>query len=188
MGIGRELGKKLLERASGKLGDALSRADVLGGKVRDSVAEKLAALTEGSPATLRSAVAPTPRVVVKPPPIGLGDPGRAAQVFGRASCPWSGRVVALLESARVEHSYFDLDSYGSDSVMRELKLETKQETVPYVYIRGRFIGGYNALDEIHRLGQLDYLKLSEADRAQHPLHGRIEVAPRSHDGERIPGE
>jgi hypothetical protein len=53
---------------------------------------------------------------------------------------------------------------------------------------GRFIGGYNALDEIHRLGQLEYLILSEGDRAQHPLHGRIEVMPRRHDGEHIPGE
>ncbi len=190
MGIGRERGKKLLERASGKVGEALSRADVLGGKVRDRVVEKLVALKEPAPpVTLRSPVtAPPPKPVAKAPPMGLGDPGRAAQVFGRASCPWSGRVVALLESARIEHSYFDLDGYGSDSVLRELKLETKQDTVPYVFIRGRFLGGYNALDEIHRLGQLEYLSLSEADRARHPMHGRIEVAARTHDGERIPGE
>ena len=188
MGIGRELGKKLLERASGKVGEALSRADVLGGKVRDRVAEKLAALKEPPPPTMRSKVTVAPRAAVKPPPVGLGDPGRAAQVFGRASCPWSGRVVALLESARVEYSYFDLDGYGSDTVLRELKLETKQETVPYVYIRGRFLGGYNALDEIHRLGQLDYLSLSDAERAKHPMHGRIEVAARTHDGEHIVGE
>ncbi len=192
MGIGRELGKKLLERASGKMGEALSRADVLGGKVRDRVVEKLVALKEAPPpVTLRSQVTVTPpKPVAKPAPVpmGLGDPGRAAQVFGRASCPWSGRVVALLESSRVEYSYFDLDGYGSDSVLRELKLETKQETVPYVFIRGRFLGGYNALDEIHRLGQLEYLSLSEADRVRHPMHGRIEVAARTHDGERIPGE
>ena len=188
MGIGRELGKAFLQRASSKVGEALSRADVLGGKVRDRVAEKLAALTEvPPPVTLRSPVAVTPPVVIKPPPVGLGDAGRPAQVFGRASCPWSGRVVALLESARIEYAYFDLDGYGSDSVLRELKLETKHETVPYVFVRGRFIGGYNALDELQRLGQLEYLSLSDADRARHPMHGRIEVAARSHDGEHFPG-
>lgn len=189
MGLGRELGKKLLERASGKVVDALSRADVMGGKVRDRVVETLDALktsTQAPPAATRPP-APTPKPAVKPPPMGLGDPSRAVQVFGRESCPWSGRVLALLESNRIEHSYFDLDGYGSDSVVRELKQETKQDTVPYVYVRGRFIGGYNALDELHRLGQLEYLTLSEADRARHPMHGRISVAARTHDGEQFPG-
>jgi len=188
MGIGRELGKKLLGRASGEVVRALSRADELGGKVRDRITEKLEALKPAPPvkAVVTPEAAP-PRPAVKPPPVGLGDPSRAAQVFGRRSCPWSGRVLALLESNRVEHSYFDLDTYGGESVLRELKLETKQDTVPYVYVRGRFIGGYNALDEIQRLGQLEYLILSETDRLRHPLHGRIEVAPRRHDGEHIPG-
>jgi glutaredoxin len=188
MGIGRELGKKLFGRASGEVVRALSRADELGGKVRDRISEKLEALKTAPPAkAVPTPVPAAPRPVMKPPPAGLGDPSRPAQVFGRRSCPWSGRVLALLESNRVEHSYFDLDTYGGDSVLRELKLETKQDTVPYVFVRGRFIGGYNALDEIQRLGQLEYLVLSEADRARHPLHGRIEVAPRSHDGEHIPG-
>lgn len=191
MGIGRELSKKLLQRASGKVVDALSRADVLGGKVRDRVVEKLDALKAVVPpppvAAARPAAPKPAPVPVKTPPMGLGDPGRPVQVFGRESCPWSGRVIALLESSRIEHSYFDLDGYGSDSVLRELKLETKQETVPYVYVRGKFIGGYNALDELHRLGQLEYLTLSEADRAKHPMHGRIAVAARTHDGEHIPG-
>lgn len=188
MGIGRELGKKLLHRASGKVGNLLTGADVVAGKVRDRVVEKLAKL-EAAP---KSPAGPpplpvAPRPVVKPPPAGLGDPERPVQVFGRRSCPWSGRVLALLESNRIEHGYFDLDAYGAESVLRELKLETKQDTVPFVFVRGRFIGGYNALDELHRLGQLEYLTLSDAERALHPMHGRIEVAPRTHDGERIPG-
>jgi glutaredoxin len=176
MGIGRELGKRLLVRASSTVVDVLSRA----GTKNNAVASRVSV-----PAPAERAASQAPRQ--PPPPPGLGDPGRAAQVFGRRSCPWSGRVVSLLESARVEHSYFELDSYGGDGVLRELKLETKQDTVPYVYIRGRFIGGYNALDEIYRLGQLEYLILPEAERAQHPLHGRIEIAPRRHDGEHIPG-
>jgi len=189
MGIGRELGKKILGRATGELVRALSRADELGGKVRDRITEKLGELKTAAP--VKPVVPPASaqaRPDVKPTPLGLGDPGRAVQVFGRRSCPWSGRVLALLESNRIEPSYFDLDAYGGESVLRELKQETKQDTVPYVYVRGRFIGGYNALDEIHRLGQLEYLILSEGDRARHPLHGRIEVMPRRHDGEHIPGE
>src|SRR5688500_10220564 len=126
MGLGRELGKKLLVRASGKVVEALSKADELGGKVRDRVSEKLETMKAAKPAPVVAPqpVAPAPKVAVKAPPPGLGDPSRAVQVFGRASCPWSGRAVALLESARIEHAYFDLDGYGSDSVLRELKLET----------------------------------------------------------------
>ena len=187
MGIGRELGKKLFEKASGKVGDALSRADVLGGKVRDRVVEKLAELKPSAPPAAKTPTPVAPRPVVKPPPAGLGDPARPAQMFGRRSCPWSGRALALLESNRIEHTYFDLDTYGGDSVLRELKNETKQDTVPYIFVRGRFIGGYNALDELHRLGQLDYLTLSDEERTKHPMHGRIEVAARRHDGEHFPG-
>jgi glutaredoxin len=188
MGFGRELGKKWFGRASGEVVRALSRADELGGKVRDRITEKLEELKTTTPTKVVPApVSTVQRTAVKPPPPGLGDPGRPAQVFGRRSCPWSGRALALLETNHVEHSYFDLDSYDGERVLRELKQETKQETVPYVYLRGRFIGGYNALDEIQRLGQLDYLILSEEERARHPLHGRIEIAPRRHDGEHIPG-
>ncbi|RYZ03409.1 MAG: glutaredoxin [Myxococcales bacterium] len=186
MGIGRDLGKKLLSRASGKVADALSRADVVGGELRDRLTEKLASLK--TPPTVVHSVTPSaPRPVAPKAPAGLGDPSRPAQVFGRSSCPWSGRAVALLESARIEHSYFELDSYGGDAVLQDLKLETKQDTVPFVFVRGRFIGGYNALDEVHRLGQLEYLSSSDAEREKHPLHGRVEVATRSHDGERFPG-
>jgi glutaredoxin len=187
----RDLGKAALKRASGKLLGALSRADELGGKLRDQVSEKLAELGSArqvARTTPAARVVVTPAPVAKAPLAGLGDPGRAVQIFGRASCPWSGRALALVERVRLEHSYFELSGYGSDAVLRELVQETKQDTVPYIYVRGRFIGGYNALDELHRLGQLEYLALPEQERAQHPLHGRVEVAPRHHDGERIPGE
>jgi glutaredoxin len=185
MGLGRELGKRILARASGTVVDALSRADELGGKLRERLSESLS--TPQRPLPPRHPPAASAREVAKPPPAGLGDPSRPVQVFGRASCPWSGRVLALLERARIEPMYFDLDGYGADSVLRELKLETKQDTVPYVFLRGRFIGGYNALDEVYRLGQLEYLTLPETERAAHPLHGRVEIAARRHDGEHIPG-
>ena len=95
MSLGRALGKKLLERASGKVVEALERADALGGRVRDRVVEKLDSL-KPPPAPVARPAAAAP-VAIKPPPTGLGDPGRPVQVFGRESCPWSGRAIALLE-------------------------------------------------------------------------------------------
>ena len=191
----RAVGKALIERASGKVLQALSRADELGGQLRDQVSDKLVELRETRRAARTAEVQPAavstrsqaaaPRKV---PPAGLGDPARAVQIFGRASCPWSGRALALIKRAGIEYAYFDLDGYGSDAVLRELKVETKQDSVPYVFVRGRFIGGYNALDELDRFGHLEYLALPENERLLHPMHGRIEVMPRRHDGERIPGE
>jgi glutaredoxin len=191
----RALGNAVIKRASGKVLKALSRADELGGQLRDQVTDKLVALRAarqaardaGTPPEAASAH-PKPAAAGKAPPSGLGDPARAVQIFGRASCPWSGRALALIKRTGIEYAYFDLDGYGSDKVTRELKVETKQDSIPYVYVRGRFIGGYNALDELDRLGHLEYLALPENERLRHPMHGRIEVIPRRHDGERIPGE
>ena len=191
----RALGKAVIQRASGKVLEALSRADELGGQLRDQVSDKLVewrgARQGPRSAEVQGATVSAPSTTAGPrkvPPSGLGDPVRAVQIFGRASCPWSGRALALIKRAGIEYAYFDLDGYGSDTVLRELKLETKQDSVPYVYVRGRFIGGYNALDELDRLGHLEYLALAEDERQRHPMHGRIEVIPRRHDGERIPGE
>lgn len=186
MGFARDLGKQLLGKAGSKVSSAISRADELGGKLRVRVTE-LAAQKPPLP-PLRPVTHEAARSApVAPTPAGLGDPSKAAQVFGKASCPWTGRVLALLESQRVEHTYFELDSYGGESVLAELKRETKQDTVPFVFVRGRFVGGYNALDEIHRLGQLEYLTLSHSEREKHPLHGRVQIADRSHAGEHFPG-
>jgi glutaredoxin 3 len=191
----RVLGGAVIKRASGSLLKALYRADELGGQLRDQVSDKLVALRDARRATRDAEVRPAtisapskPAAARKPPPSGLGDPARPVQIFGRASCPWSGRALALIKRTGIEYAYFDLDGYGSDTVLRELKLETKQDSIPYVFVRGRFIGGYNALDELDRLGHLEYLALPENERPLHPMHGRIEVIPRRHDGERIPGE
>ena len=109
----------------------------------------------------------------------LGDARKAAQVFGARSCPWSGRALRVFESAGVKASYMDLDIDGSFPIREELRKETGQRSVPYVFLRGRFIGGFDALDEVQRLGQLEYLTLSEAERQAHPNHGKVEIAPRT---------
>jgi glutaredoxin len=191
----RSLGKAVIRRASDKVLGALSRADELGGQLRDQLSEKLAEMKAGREAPRKSeASAPEASAgSVQPPsakaqPSGLGDPARAVQIFGRTSCVWTGRALALIKRAGLDYAYFDLGGYGSDPVQRQLKLETKQDTVPYVYVRGQFVGGYNALDELYRLGHLEYLALPENERLSHPMHGRIEVLPRRHDGERFPGE
>jgi glutaredoxin len=118
----------------------------------------------------------------------LGNPKKAAQVYGRTSCPWTGRARRLLETERVEFEFIDLDAPASAMFSSWLVAETKQNTNPYIFLGGRFIGGYNALDEIVRLGQLEFQVLSAEARAKQSSRVRVEVLPRMDHDKRPPGE
>lgn len=107
-----------------------------------------------------------------------GDVRKAVQVFGARTCPWSSRALRLLKSEGIEPVYLDLDHEASRAMRDELRNETGQASVPYVFLRGEFIGGFDALDEICRLGQLGYFVLPEAERSKHPDHGKFAVAKR----------
>ena len=78
---------------------------------------------------------------------------------------------------------------STDTVALPLALETKQNTVPYVYLRGVFIGGFNALSEIERLGQLEVALMSAEERANAPAHLKsIEIVARPNTDEVAPAE
>ena len=67
--------------------------------------------------------------------------------------------------------------------------ETKQHTVPFIYLRGQFIGGFNALAEIERLGQLEFALMTKEERAKAPPHLRsIEIVSRPNTDEIAPAE
>lgn len=122
-----------------------------------------------------------------PAPPRLGDPEKAAQIFGRHSCPWTGRAVALMEREGASFEFIDLDAGENARLRSWLVAETKQNTNPYVFLRGRFVGGFNALDEIARLGQLAFEMMTPAERARQPSRVRIEVAPRDDNDRPPPG-
>jgi glutaredoxin len=117
---------------------------------------------------------------VEPREEGLGDAAIPAQVFGRTSCPFTHRALRLLERREVEHVYTELAAPGGFQLAPRLKAATGQRTVPYVYLRGRFVGGYDALDEIDRLGQLDEMIKTKEERAASggSRHTKIRIAPR----------
>jgi glutaredoxin len=187
--------RQALKDASTRLLDVADRADERGGEIRDQIKEKLrtsrrlaelkksltTSSTTDSKHQAEDKLAPATPSKKEPDVFSYGDARKAAQVFGARSCSWSGRSLRLFESAGVQATYLDLDHPGSGPIREELRKETGQHTVPYIYLRGQFIGGFNALDEIHRLGQLPYLLLTEAEREQHPDHGKIEIAPRKRD-------
>lgn len=117
---------------------------------------------------------------------GLGDPSLVAQIYGRNSCPWSGRAITLLENNKVDYDYLDLDDGENAEFENKLLAETKQNTVPYIYLRGEFIGGFNALNEIHRLGQLDERLKPKSQRKGNVAN--VEVAQRPNTDEVAPAD
>jgi glutaredoxin len=202
-----------------RLVDAFNRADELGGDARDWLQAKYAEspraqalvgklrrkkhhepILRERPRTEVKVRAPAEKApkdkvqkVAKKPkaaeaPRGLGDPEIKAQVFGKKSCPWTGRAIKLLEDRKVDYDFIDLDDAkaGTDTA---LVAETRQNTHPWIYLRGQFVGGYNALSEIDRLGQLEYALMTDAEKAAAPPHvTKVVIVPRPNTDEVAPAE
>jgi glutaredoxin len=204
---------KWSKQAAEKLMQALNRADEIGGELRDYLQEKMA--TDPRYVKARKAVAkflgrefesheetvhkaqvkaekvaavaaPTP---VKKEQKGFGDPSIKAQIFGKKSCPWSGRAITLLERNKVDYDWVDLEEPEHEDKLTKLSLETRQNTVPYVYLRGQFIGGFNALSEVDRLGQLEVALMSAEEKAAAPAHLKlVEIVARPNTDEVAPAD
>ena len=82
----------------------------------------------------------------------LGDPTVKAQIYGKRSCPWSGRAITLLERHKVDFDWIDLEEPEHEAKLVPLANETKQNTVPFVYLRGQFVGSGR--------GQMDHFPLA----------------------------
>lgn len=206
--------KKVLQTATSKVFAALNRADEIGGEVRDWIQEKVtvdpryvaarkrlakllgreyqSAAEEAAAADVAeqqraavAATAPTTPAVAK----GFGDASIKAQIYGRKSCAWTGRSITILEKHKVDFDFIDLDDPDHENKLTGLIRETHQNTVPYVYLRGQFVGGFNALAEIERLGQLEFALMTAAERAAAPPHVRsIVITPRPNTDEVAPAE
>jgi glutaredoxin len=203
-----------MAKATEKLFAALNRADELGGELRDYLQEKVAhdpryvsarkrlakmlgrsyesrgetaAKATATEAKKAAAAAPTP-AAANAATDALGNPGIKAQIYGKKSDPWSGRAITVLERNKVDFDLIDLEEPEHEDKILKLVNETKQHTVPYVYLRGQFIGGFNALAEIERLGQLEYALMSQDERAKVPVHARFEIVARPNTDEIVPAE
>ena len=207
--------KSIAKQATERVLGALNRADEIGGEIRDYLQEKVAtdpryvsarkriAKLFGSKYESRdevkqaadqraqkvAAAAATAKTTAKPKQTGFGDPSLKAQIFGKKSCPWTGRAITLLERHKVDYEYLDLEEPEHEAKATPLALETKQNTVPFIYLRGKFIGGFNALAEVERLGQLEVAMMTAEEREKAPPHLKnIEIVPRPNTDEVAPAE
>jgi glutaredoxin len=206
--------QKLVKTATEKLLAALNRADEIGGEVRDYVQERVLvdpryvaarrrvarlfgrAYESKQESTdkadraeaARAAAAPTTSSA-RSTPVGFGDASIKAQIYGRKSCPWTGRAITVLERNKIDHDFVDLDDPELENKIVGLQNETHQHTTPWVYLRGHFIGGYNALAEVERLGQLELAVMTAEERDNAPAHLKsIVITPRPNTDEVAPAE
>lgn len=196
-----------------KLVAAFNRADEVGGEVRDYLQDKLAndpryvaarkafakwrgkdfesrqeGASKAQAAEVKRAEAAAPKQAAVTARTGFGDASIKAQVFGKKSCPWCGRAITILERHKVDFDWVDLEEPEHESKLAALTSETKQHTVPFIYLRGQFIGGFNALAEIERLGQLPFALMDPSEREAVPAHARFEIVPRPNTDEAVPAD
>jgi glutaredoxin len=208
----KDADKKWAAQATEKLMAVLNRADEIGGELRDYLQDRMAtdpryvqarktmARLLGRTYQSREEVAHKAQaraeqtaavaaVTTEKKSRSLGDPAIKAQIYGKKSCPWSGRAITLLERHKVDFDFVDLEEPEHEAKLAPLALETRQNTVPYVYLRGKFVGGFNALSEIERLGQLEVALMSPEELAGAPAHVKsVEIVPRPNTDEVAPAE
>lgn len=113
----------------------------------------------------------------------LANPDVEAQVFGRGTDPWTGRTLQILTDYDTAHEFVDLESEGGLEIETRLLRQTGQETAPYVFLRGELVGGYNALNEIVRLGQLDEMTKPPEERNK---RGGMRIVISKREGDELP--
>lgn len=207
--------KELRKKALTGLIAGFERADEIGGEIRDFIQDQVlvderyvalrrrVAAMQGKTYVSRAeqeaeqdraaraaaAAAPPPAASVPVAEARLGNPELPAQIYGTEADPWTGRAITLLESLKVDYDFVDMDDADNEHFRSKLVAETTQNNVPYIFVRGQFIGGFNALSELQRAGTLEYLLMSPEERENaNPALKNTTVTPRPNSDEITPGE
>ena len=77
-------------------------------------------------------------------------------VYSTNMCPYCVRAKQLLERKGIEFKEINL-SQEAPEVRVELMQRTKHRTVPQIFIKDQFIGGFDQLYALEREGKLDQL-------------------------------
>lgn len=67
-------------------------------------------------------------------------------------CGFSMRVIEILKSLHAEFAYFNI--FEDEEIRQGIKEYANWPTIPQLYIHGKFIGGADITEELHRKGKL----------------------------------
>jgi glutaredoxin len=133
-----------------------NRADHLLDKVRKTprrrLTEEPVMIEAPDPFTKPAATATAGPAPVEPP---LGDVKLPAQVYGRRTDDKSGFAVRTLRDRGVDARFINLDDPEQLTTEKRLVRDTKQYEMPWVFVKGEFVGNYDALERMAREGKLD---------------------------------
>ena len=74
-------------------------------------------------------------------------------IYSKASCPYSAKAKALLESKGL--AYREIDITHDEAKQREMVKHSHRRTVPQLFIDGESVGGYDDLADLNASGELD---------------------------------
>ena len=77
-------------------------------------------------------------------------------VYSTNACPYCVRAKQLLERKGIEYKEVNLSKEPAE-VRMELMQKTNYRTVPQIFIKEQFIGGFDQLYALEREGKLDEL-------------------------------
>ncbi len=85
----------------------------------------------------------------------LGDPGLAVQIYGRRTCDKSGHAVRLIQGKSLPARMIDMEDGDNVGIESRLIRATKSYKTPYVFVRGKYVGGFEELSVADKAGKLD---------------------------------
>lgn len=139
--------------------DALVKADRFADRFRKTPRRRLAEVPTPltpvdpfGPPPLANDAAKAPAEVVQKP---LGDPGLPAQIFGKRSDDASGRAVMVFREASITARMIDLDDPDHRDLENRLIRETKRYEMPWVFLRGEYVGGFKEIAAMAKNGELE---------------------------------
>ena len=75
-------------------------------------------------------------------------------IYSTPVCPYCVRAKLLLTRKGVAYEDIDLSSQPP-AARAELMARTKQRTVPQIFVKGTFVGGFDQLYALEQRGELD---------------------------------
>ena len=88
-------------------------------------------------------------------------------IFSWVECPFCKKAKELLGGLSKEVAIYDLELMADgDELHKEIIAATKQETVPAIWIKNQFIGGFSEVDALHKQGKLSEMLLPAEPTAE----------------------